>query len=168
MARDKKTKRGRGGEAGFTVLEAVLALAITLGAALAAVEAFRASMQSGDAARSSATAMAAAEAALARIGSDLPVEPGGWESEVGGVRVRIALTPFEAEATPLEQKEGFSIGSETEAPLGETLSERRRSSRGRALLATVLAEARGGGGRPAAARLSRVVVGPADDAGDRE
>ena len=110
MPRTSPNRRARrGGEAGFTVLESALALAVVMGVALAALEVVRSVSKSGDAAKAHAETLAAAESAMARIGADLPARPGRWEIEDGGLSIRVDLTPFVARAQLDDGGRGFDI-----------------------------------------------------------
>lgn len=95
-ARQRRAPR-RDGEAGFTVLEAVLALAVTMTIALGAMQLFDASQRADRASAAMAEAAEAAEVALGRLGADLAIEEGVVEYETGPVSVRVTLTPLEAQ-----------------------------------------------------------------------
>ena len=141
------------------MLEAALALAVTLGVALSAVEILRASAAASETARRQTAALAAAESALARIGADLPAEPGRWELRSGSAVVRVELTSFDARAEAAEIAGGLGADLRDRRDPDD---ENRRPLRGRPLLAIAVAEI-DREGRPARARLSRVVIGPLEE-----
>lgn len=147
----------RRGEGGFLVLEAAIALAVTLFVALAALLALEASRAASQSANARMAALEAAEAALARIGADLPAEPGVWESGDGDSETRVVIRPFEARAELSEQ-------ASLSAPVDGGRDLRRRSFSGTPLLATATASFDGGARGSAVVSLSRVLIGD----GERE
>jgi len=93
------TKRYRpsacgGGEAGFSLLETVVALAI-LGIGLTAVfQTFGTGLRGTERVESQAVAMAVAKSALAELGASLPLEPGDQtRRDPTGFQVVLSIAP---------------------------------------------------------------------------
>lgn len=95
-ARGSESKAAaRTGEAGFTVLESLVAFVILVGLTAAMMQLAQGSFGVSGRAAQLRDATEIAQGALARLGVDIPVEAGEVSYREGPVSVTIAMSPYE-------------------------------------------------------------------------
>lgn len=89
---------GRRRDAGFTVLEALIAFVILVGVMTGMMELARGSFAVANSAARAQETVLAARSALARVGRDIELEAGVAEISDGAVRIIVQITPIARDA----------------------------------------------------------------------
>jgi general secretion pathway protein I len=90
------TNKRQNAEAGFTLLEVLVAFVILGLTAAALLSVFGNGLVKVSSAENERTATLAAQSTLARIGADIPLETGARQGEMpGGVRWKVSIEPYQ-------------------------------------------------------------------------